>query len=45
MWYIRYIAMPKKMMKMKKKGYDFPNLEGKGYLEDWEEKDEELYLD
>ena len=30
---------------MKQKGYDFPNLEAKGYLEGWIEEDEEAFLE
>ena len=35
LFYIRYIAIPKKMIKLKQKGYEFPELESKGWLEGW----------
>jgi hypothetical protein len=42
MWYIRYIAIPKKMVRLKKtKGYEFPGLEEKGWLDGWLEDDDE----
>ncbi|KAL4493666.1 hypothetical protein ABPG72_004159 [Tetrahymena utriculariae] len=41
MFYIRYIATPKKMMRLRKKGYDFPTLEAKGWLEGWIEDEED----
>lgn len=45
MLYIRYIATPKKMMRLRKKGYDFPQLESRGWLDDWieDEGDEDDY--
>ncbi len=36
MLYLRYVALPKKMLRMKKKGYEFPELEALGWLDGWE---------
>jgi hypothetical protein len=42
LWYIRYIQWPKKMMQLKKeRGYVFRDLEGRGWLNDWQDEDEE----
>lgn len=32
----RYVALPKKMLRLKKKGYEFPELEAMGWLDGWE---------
>ena len=34
--YLRYVALPKKMIRLKKKGYEFPELEALGWLDGWE---------
>lgn len=31
----RYIATPKKMLRLKSKGYEFPELEARGWLDGW----------
>jgi hypothetical protein len=46
MWYIRYIAIPKRMLYLKKKfGYVFPELEEKGWLDGWLEDEAEADQD
>jgi len=37
MFYIRFIAIPQNMLRLKQRGYSFPFLESKGYLDGWEE--------
>jgi hypothetical protein len=42
---IRYIALPRKMVRLKLKGYNFPELEAKGWLVGWlDEEEEELLM-
>lgn len=41
MLYIRYIAVPKKMVRLKKKGYNFPDLEARGWLDGWLDDEED----
>eukprot|EP01017_Pseudomicrothorax_dubius_P048307 TRINITY_DN8767_c0_g1_i1.p1 TRINITY_DN8767_c0_g1~~TRINITY_DN8767_c0_g1_i1.p1 ORF type:complete len:195 (-),score=47.81 TRINITY_DN8767_c0_g1_i1:139-723(-) len=47
MLYIRYVAVPKRMMELKNKyGYVFPELEAKGWLKGWmDDDDDEIYTD
>ena len=33
--YLRYIVWPRNMMRYKEKGFNFPELEAKGWLNDW----------
>lgn len=43
MFYIRYIAIPKRMLYLKTKyGLTSPELEEKGWLQDWEDEDEDF---
>jgi len=44
-WYIRYIQWPHTIMKYKKKGYVFSDLEQLGWVDDWDEEEEEMSLD
>ncbi|KRX10517.1 hypothetical protein PPERSA_01529 [Pseudocohnilembus persalinus] len=41
MFYIRYIAVPRNMKRLKEKGYNFPDLEEKGWLDGWLDDDED----
>lgn len=46
MFYIRYIAIPKRMLYLKKKyGIVSPELEEKGWLKDWEDEEDDEELD